>query len=460
MKKFPKIFIRISLILVTSLFLLNCSNESQDDDDNVIMDTFDSQSDNLKTVPLENSLNFLKKLNSDRLTNRGLISDDIGLKIDIESLEQIDIANTDAKLNIASATTKFEGVETEFLQIEIDGELQTILFHHIPEKNITMTSRRPIDDENFTGDVYSTDLDGRVLSGFRINKGTISGSYNPSPYAIDPDPIKLNEVIIKNTYVAPVANNNIGTMMDYQFVRSQNNGSSMGLAYAAYYKHLMFQNLEKTIVDKDLNPCLKEVLEKLKNAKQSDIAKILETLGVNNGPKVTLQMGPTEPGNYAQATKISKYDYAITVSPDYTGATKLFRAFALLHEITHAYFFSLVDNYNTYPTNLPFDGLPILYQAYGGKGYPGGTTAAQHEAMAAIKYVDIIASALQEYDGNFTTSYEVYKDLAWSGLMKTAAFKKEFPEGSAGRTRIENRFSCEQRGGTIGSQSPVGKPCK
>lgn len=57
MKKFPKIFIRISFILVTSLFLFNCSNEPKDDDD-IIMDTLDSQSDNLKTVPLENSLNF------------------------------------------------------------------------------------------------------------------------------------------------------------------------------------------------------------------------------------------------------------------------------------------------------------------------------------------------------------------------------------------------------------------
>ncbi|CAN1570378.1 hypothetical protein MCETHM1_03164 [Flavobacteriaceae bacterium] len=144
------------------MFLFSCSDESHDD--TIITDPLGSQPDNLKTVPLENTLNFLKKLNNDRLTKR--VSNDIGLEIDVESLEQVDITNTDAKLNIASATTKFEGVETEFLQIEINGELQTILFHHIPEKNITMTSRRPIDDGNFTGDVYSTDIDGRVLSGF------------------------------------------------------------------------------------------------------------------------------------------------------------------------------------------------------------------------------------------------------------------------------------------------------
>lgn len=56
MKKLPNLFTKISLILVISLFLFNCSNESNDDD--IIMETLDSQSDNLKTVPLENSLIF------------------------------------------------------------------------------------------------------------------------------------------------------------------------------------------------------------------------------------------------------------------------------------------------------------------------------------------------------------------------------------------------------------------
>ena len=454
MKKNSRIFIETSLVLIASLFLFNCSNESIDD--NVMMNQLDSQSNNLKTVPLENSLNFLKKLNSNRLTSKGLISNDIGLEIDIESLEQIDITNTDAKLNIASATTKFEGVETEFLQIEINGELQTILFHHVTQKNIN--SRMPINDKNYTGDVYSTDLDGRVLSGFRINKGTISGLYNPSPYATDP--IKLNEVIIKNTYTAPPYGGNYYTMMNYGFVRPQsmNNYGSMGLAYASYYRTMMFQNLEKKIVDKDLNPCLKEVLEKLKNAKQSDIAKILEKLGITSGPTVTVQTGSTLYNNYAETTVVSKFNYLITVSPDYTNATRLYRASALLHEITHAYFLNLVDGYKTYPTNLPFDALPILYQAYEYKNYPGGTVAAQHQVMA-IKYVDIIASALQEFDGNYTIPYQVYTDLAWRGLMDTPAFKEKFPEGSPDNTRIKNRISAEQRGGSTGSEHPVGKPC-
>lgn len=380
------------------------------------------------------------------------------MKIDVESLEQVDLTNTDAKLNIASATTIFDGVQMEIFQIEINGELQTILFHRVPENNITMTSRILINDRDFTGSVYSTDLKGRVLSGFEVKNGNVSNQYRLDTYSTDPVPLK--EVIVNNTYKAPVysggsAFNNI----DYS--RTPNyltNYSSMGVAYAAYYRNMMLQHLEELIVDKDLNPCLKEVLKQLKNAKQSDIAKILEKLGVTSGPTVTVQTGSTGYNNYAETTVVSKFNYLITVSPDYTNATRLYRASALLHEITHAYFLTLVDSYKTYPINLPFDALPILYQAYEYKNYPGGNVAAQHQAMA-IKYVDIIASALQEFDGNYTIPYQVYTDLAWRGLMDTPAFKEKFPEGSPDNTRIKNRISAEQRGGSTGSEHPVGKPC-
>ena len=56
MKKTTNIFFRISIILVTSLFLFNCTSAS--DDENVIIDKLNSQSDNLQTVSLENSIAF------------------------------------------------------------------------------------------------------------------------------------------------------------------------------------------------------------------------------------------------------------------------------------------------------------------------------------------------------------------------------------------------------------------
>ena len=118
--------IKFTIVLIATLFLFNCTSVI-DDDENVI-NTKITQSDNLKTVPLNNSIRFLKQIKSKKLTSKGIVSNDIDLNIDIESLEQVDLTNTDAKLNVASATTKFKTVETEFLQIEINGELQTVLF--------------------------------------------------------------------------------------------------------------------------------------------------------------------------------------------------------------------------------------------------------------------------------------------------------------------------------------------
>jgi len=118
--------IKFTIVLIATLFLFNCTSVI-DDDENVI-NTKITQSDNLKTVPLNNSIRFLKQIKSKKLTSKGIVSNDIDLNIDIESLEQVDLTNTDAKLNVAPATTKFKSVETEFLQIEINGELQTVLF--------------------------------------------------------------------------------------------------------------------------------------------------------------------------------------------------------------------------------------------------------------------------------------------------------------------------------------------
>ncbi|WP_158728511.1 MULTISPECIES: hypothetical protein [unclassified Flavobacterium] len=82
----------------------------------------------------------------------------------------------------------------------------------------------------------------------------------------------------------------------------------------------------------------------------------------------------------------------------------------------------------------------------------------------ADKYVAAMASALQEYDANYTIPHQVYEDLAWGGLSETPIFAKTYPPGSAESIRIKNRYAAEAVGFTVGSgtpqeQKPVGKPC-
>lgn len=418
MKKFSKIFIRISLILVTSLFLFNCSNESHNDD--IIMDTLDSQSDNLKTVPLENSLTFFKKLNSNRLTSKGLINNDIGLEIDIESLEQVDLTNTDAKLNIASATTIFDGVETEIFQIEINGELQTILFHRVPENNITMTSRILIKDRNFTGSVYSTDLMGRVLSGFEVKNGNVSNQYRLNTYSTDPIPLK--EVIINNTYKAPAyygssAFNNIDYSRTPNYL---NNYSSMGVAYASYYIHLQVKKFNDEIKDGLLQPCLKKIIDNLKNTTASPGNMITNFTGnPANGYNWTMKQGSLD-GSIAATSPIYNPTSGMTTTFDtqrWNDATDLSWARTMLHESIHAY---LVTYFNvdrpgwiaTYPEMVKDWGVKQNWNTV-------------HHEEIAKSLVSSIGSALEVYgvSQGYNLTKQFYQDMAWAGLQTTDAFK-------------------------------------
>lgn len=75
--------------------------------------------------------------------------------------------------------------------------MQTVLFHRIPEnRKASLSGTLPNDsDEEFTGRIYSTNLKGEVVSGFKMEKGIITGVNSPSAYIKDPVPLK--EVVVK-----------------------------------------------------------------------------------------------------------------------------------------------------------------------------------------------------------------------------------------------------------------------
>lgn len=220
---------------------------------------------------------------------------------------------------------------------------------------------------------------------------------------------------------------------------------------------------EKRIDDSQLDPCPKEVMEKLKNTINADIANVLAKLGANSQYTVNMVMKPA--ATYAEAQRTSKYNYEIRVDRErHTDGTKLFKATALIHEVIHAYFLSILDDYSTTPSTALLS-FPELFEVYVKKAHPTSADKkdAQHLEMAN-KFVDAMASALQEYDANYLIDYQVYKDLAWGGLSGTPIFDKTFPAGSIENTRILNRFRAESSGhavdqGTPNEQAPVGKPC-
>lgn len=205
-------------------------------------------------------------------------------------------------------------------------------------------------------------------------------------------------------------------------------------------------------------------MDQLKNTTNNDIAEILKKLGANSIYEVNMVMKPA--GTYGETQKMAKYNYEIRIDRErYTNSTTLFKATTLIHEMIHAYFLSIIDDYNYTPsTNVA--NFPELFEAYVLKTYPnsGDKQDAQHKEMA-IRYVDAMASALQVYDANFTVPYEVYQDLAWGSLSAAPIFDKTYPPGTIENKRILNRYGAESSGhaidqGTPNQQTPVGKPCK
>lgn len=412
--------INFCIILISTLFLFNCTNESDYLED--VVSYKNSQSDGLKTVPLENSIRFLQKLNSKQLTSKGIISSDINLHIDIESLEQVDLTNTDAKLNVANATTKFKGVETEFLQIEINGELQTILFHYIPEKDMTMSKGILTKDDSFTGSVYSTDLNGIVLSGFEVNKGSVSGEYLLSTYS--PKPVPLNEVIIKNTYKAtPYIEGIYFNNSDYSRTPNYlNNYSSMGVAYAAYYKYLQAKKINDEIKDAKLKPCLKKILENLKKTSASPGNMVVNFTGNSStGYNWTVESGTIKGpavGNTSSSFNLVSGTTTIFDSQKYPNATELSWARTMLHESIHAYLVTYfrLDGINA---NIKYSEM---IRDWSNKINPD-LNEIQHNEIAR-SFVKSLGEALEVYgiSQGYNLSKEFYQDMAWAGLQDTKAF--------------------------------------
>ncbi|SDH91052.1 hypothetical protein SAMN04488062_11766 [Flavobacterium omnivorum] len=229
---------------------------------------------------------------------------------------------------------------------------------------------------------------------------------------------------------------------------------------------IIAQAIEDKIDDSLLDSCLKGIMEQLKMATNADIANVMAKLDATNVYNLTMKMGTVNPGKYAATTKVSKNNYLVTVTQnDFTTASKLYRATALLHETIHAYMLSIVDDYNTYPTNAPFTDFPELFKIYVSKiNNVDNAEIAQHEDMAN-KYIDAMASALEEYQKSTTgipsslADKQVFLDMAWSGLQGTAVYNKKSQEGIIDDTRITARIGAELNGVYSQGQYAVGQPC-
>ncbi|WP_166920595.1 hypothetical protein [Flavobacterium poyangense] len=150
--------------------------------------------------------------------------------------------------------------------------------------------------------------------------------------------------------------------------------------------------------------------------------------------------------------------------------TDLSVATTMAHEIVHAYLISLLNDNLICGTSEICD-FPTVYEAYVQHQITKDKTIlpAAHHELIADKYVNTIASTIQEFhtgisvDSGFPN--QVYLDMAWGGLLRTEIFNKNYPNNPThknfkDRERILRRITAERNGSEYGIISPLGTSCK
>ncbi|MDL2144083.1 hypothetical protein QQY79_16255 [Flavobacterium tructae] len=328
--------------------------------------------------------------------------------------------------------------------------------------------------ESFTGEVRITNLETMETRKDNYKQGIANGNnlFSKSSGAGvcnnchgDEGAIKLNEVVVTgpggNPWPNPITNPVNPPIVPI------GGGSSGGSAN---------WNRVEQIKDNNLDPCGKSALEKLKNLKQNDITKMLQRFGGPISPyDVTMQKGPVlgGPSVFGQTIKLSDNNYQITINQDYLNGvidsepnsppTDLSVATTLIHEIIHAYFLSIIDQQKS-TGNSSLSDFPTLFEAYvrsTNPGSPSNDMADAHHAEIANRYVDIMASALQEFNTGTPVAsgaaQQMYKDLAWGSLQGTPIYNAKL--SAADKDRIAQRKTVEARNKSRGNQNPQGKPC-
>ncbi len=225
------------------------------------------------------------------------------------------------------------------------------------------------------------------------------------------------------------------------------------------YNH--FQTMVVTSEDKDkmdfwkdnnldtvgLNPCVREVLEKLLSANNL-IGRILTKIDRANGrapdlEKFKLKFRTGTLANAAGETSTGSinsniYSDTITIDSHYAdSATQVSVARTLAHEIIHAYLNSIFKRYYNIanPNSIPMDSifttyidtLEALHTRQNLRNWVYGPLRSDfHHNFMADKLMETFANVLAYVDDN-RNSDEFYWCLSWGGLMKTKAMRKYWP---------------------------------
>ncbi len=395
------------VLLSVFLFATSCVDEGLFE---TVVDQQEETDIDFKTVSFGTTKDFLERLKNSRTYKT---ANPIGLEIDESSLRHVDIQNTDQKITILDASTKFKNVQSHIFQIEIDGGLQTVLYNEIEDKVASKGNA-------FTGKIVVTDLQGIVLDRHFIDAGIYIGSTDDPCWGIACG-ITLDEVV-----VTPSNNNNFipsngfdqSGLGKYGWKRHRNRYSSMGLAYGAYYRSKALRKFDESIDDSDLKPCMKKILTDLKtvnNGIGSIIGKFSESqweIGFNWDVKDG-NLGGANGQTKANYSRLTKTVTTIFDSSLMENASDLSVARTILHESVHAYIVASfgVDYAGAQKT------FSEVFEDFDKNRFDKDLNRIHH-AEITRNFVNDIAASITRFGLNrgYDLSSEFYHDLAWGGL--------------------------------------------
>ncbi|MCZ8228997.1 hypothetical protein [Flavobacterium sp.] len=425
----------------------------------------------IKTVTKEEAILFLKK----QETTISISGKKASLTFDFNKITQEKLTNTSELLTVVPVITKAKNQRTRALLLKVENSIETILYNEYPDASSTKN--------NFTGIILMTKLNGDFIRAYRLKNNEYDVELAPakgnktSKLFSTKDVIameELNEVIIINDYKKPSGYIIIleftppsPTAPSYEVIWESMGG---GDGTAATAEEEVAAELAKKIVDSidvsQLDPCTKEVFEKLKTLTNSDIASIFEKFGVpvNGTYNIKIVLGtPQKPTALADTKSAGKNNYIITIRDTYIKGTEnngkpptdLSIATVIIHELIHAHFFALFDDYHNNGDICAYDNFACLYEKYVTKTY-GGNDDAQHAQMFD-NYIPIMASTLAKFKPG--QPYQFYEDLAMSTMFGLNFYNAKYPKGGDERTRIENNRLSEDYNRPFGEAIPKGVPC-
>ncbi|CAH0337337.1 hypothetical protein FVB9288_03092 [Flavobacterium sp. CECT 9288] len=421
----------------------------------------------IKTVSKQEAIQFLQ--NSNGLNGNKSKSTNVPLVYDFEKITQEKTSHKEALITVIPAQSDIKGKKTRVILWKVDNAIESIVYNEYASASSTINS--------FTGIIIIKRLNGDFVRAYKLKNNDYvidllpikKDATSKSSNSFGEEPIGLHEVIVINNFkktsynFVPMIDRNksVSDVEDYYWLKSGGGGGYTGAEPVEEEV-----DFEDKIDDSELDPCTKEVLDKLKTLSQNDIASIFEKFGIPENGTYNIKMvsGPLNSSVATADTKwISKNNYLITVSDSYTKGTANYQkpptdlavAAVIVHELIHAHFFALFDDFHNNGNVCAYDSFDCLFEKFVSKNYTG--TIDEQHAQMFDNFVPKMAAILQEFKPGLSTQF--YEDLAMSTMVDLQYFNDRFPKGSLDRVRIENTRYSEDLNIPKGDATPKGSPC-